>query len=355
MLLAIGLKRLGHDVTVVTFYPGGAFAEELHTACISHLSVEKAGRWDVLGFAVRLARAVSRLRPDYLHSYLPMPNVVSAVLWPFLRARRLVWGVRASDMKWSYYDSIHRIANRLELLLSRVPDLIIANSQAGAQHHVRIGFPADRVIVIPNGIDVDAFAPNASLREKTRRRLCYSDADLVVGCFARLDPMKGHEHLLQAFGRVASEYPAAHLLLVGDGSAAIAAAVDRTANALGLQARLRRLRSQREVAAHLNACDVFVSASLFGEGFSNAIAEAMACGVACVVTDVGDSARILGDAGVAVSADDLEAMAAAIGRLLSLPAEERGALGIRARQRVIENFSIAALVARTERALAALS
>ena len=102
-----------------------------------------------------------------------------------------------------------------------------------------------------------------------------------------------------------------------------------------------------------NALDVLVSASR-GEGFSNVIAEAMACGVACVVTDVGDSAWVVGDAGEVIRPGDPVALAEALERACTRTHVRTGA-DSRARRRVLENFSVAALVARTEAALAALT
>jgi glycosyltransferase involved in cell wall biosynthesis len=100
-----------------------------------------------------------------------------------------------------------------------------------------------------------------------------------------------------------------------------------------------------------SALDIATSTSAFGEGFSNTIAEAMACGVPCVVTDVGDSAQIVGDTGSVVAPADHSALAAAIQRLISLPPKERRALGEMCRARIMSEFGMDTLVQRTEHAL----
>jgi glycosyltransferase involved in cell wall biosynthesis len=352
--LACALRRAGHRISVVTFRPGGPFSERLQASGVELLSVGKAGRWDIARFGWRLARQLRALAPEYLLSYLTVPNVFSAALRPLLPGTRLVWGIRASSLELRHYGWGENVAKRLEVLLSRIPSLIVANSHAGADCHVRAGFPAERVTVIPNGIDVATFAPDPVARRKIRGALGYAPSDLVVGCFARLDPMKGHGTLLDAFARTAASFPEAHLLLAGDGSPVIASLIDGVVSSLRLQGRVRRLPSQSHIADYINACDVAVSASAFGEGFSNAIAEAMACGVPCVATNVGDAASIIGDFGSIVPPGDASGLADAIGGMLALAEERRRSLGLRGRQRIVDSFSVDVLVERTQEALAAL-
>jgi len=102
--------------------------------------------------------------------------------------------------------------------------------------------------------------------------------------------------------------------------------------------------------AVLSAFDIACSASAFGEGFSNAIAEAMACEIPCVGTNVGDTAALIGDTGAIVPPGDPDRLSSAIASLLVMSTEERADLGRRARERIIENFGIRALVRRTRTA-----
>jgi glycosyltransferase involved in cell wall biosynthesis len=108
---------------------------------------------------------------------------------------------------------------------------------------------------------------------------------------------------------------------------------------LGLRNDLPRLTA---------AFDIAVSSSSWGEAFPNVLGEAMACGVPCVVTDVGDSAYIVGDTGRVVPSGDMAGFAGAINDLLSMPEQPRLDLGVRARKRVAENFEIGQVVRRYE-------
>ncbi len=118
-----------------------------------------------------------------------------------------------------------------------------------------------------------------------------------------------------------------------------AAGVRHVTHLLGLRSDMPRL---------IAALDVLVSSSSYGEAFPNALGEAMACGVPCAVTDVGDSAYIVGDTGRIVTSGDMAGLALAIESLLLLTSDERLALGKRARTRVAEHFEIGQVVKRYE-------
>jgi hypothetical protein len=106
--LAKGLKRRGHDVHVVLFYPGGAFDGELTGAGVPVHFLGKRGRWDVIGFLVRLALLLRRLRPATIYSFLDLPNILTVLLHLFVRRPRLVWSIRAAGMEMQHYDWLSR-------------------------------------------------------------------------------------------------------------------------------------------------------------------------------------------------------------------------------------------------------
>ena len=125
----------------------------------------------------------------------------------------------------------------------------------------------------------------------------------------------------------------------------------RRAAELGLGARLIAGGARQDPEAAYNGFDLATLTSSHREGFRNAIGEAMACGVPCVATDVGDSALIVGDTGLTVAPRDPAALADGWRRLLELPDEARADMGLRARQRICERFSVEALCENVDRAL----
>lgn len=346
--LAKGLRERGHEIVVVTFYPGGELKEDLLTAQVTVRDLGKRGRWDLLMPMLRLVGLIRETRPDILHSYLTTANLLTLVPKISCPKMTIAWGVRASSMDWSRYDRFTRMTFHLECLLSRFADHIIVNSQAGWDYHVSCGFPAGKLTLIRNGIDTDYFKPDAEACRRVRSEWGVTDDERLVGLVGRLDPMKDHPTFLKAAAVVAKEHKEVRFACVGDGPSDYRRRLHAMAVELGIGDRVIWGDARRDMPAVYNAFDIAVSSS-YGEGCSNMIAEAMACGVPCVVTDVGDSASIVGEGGRVVSPCSPDALATIIGSVLS-----EGIDKDLIRERILKFFGVAKFVLRTEEVLAQL-
>lgn len=300
VVLAHSLREAGHEVVIGLFYPGGPFADELLATGIRMVSPVKRGRWDWFGFWWRLRRIVRIEKPDCIYTFMEVPNLVGAVLKLSGVGGLLLWGVRSSNMAWKDYNWLAGSAYRFTRLMSRVPDVIICNSRAGMDFYAEEGFPAQRMRVIPNGIDTSRFRWDPELRKSQRAQWNLRDDVLAVGIVGRVDPMKDHDTFVEAAAAVADAMSDVVFICVGDGSPTQKSALAAKAEQYGLGARMRWLPSVSDVAPIYNGLDVLVSSSAYGEGFSNVVAEAMACGVKCVVTDVGDNRLLVADHGKVV-------------------------------------------------------
>lgn len=348
--LAKALTERGHDIHVVLFYVGGAFDSELVAAGVPVHFVGKRGRWDAIGFLVRLALILRRLRPVTIYSFLDLPNILSALLRPAMGRPRLIWSIRAAGMEMRHYDWLNRLIPRLEASLSRAADVIVANSHAGSAWAVGRGFPLARMAVVENGIDTVRFHPDPKGRTEVRNEWKVNASQRLIGLVARLDAMKDHRNFLQACALLAARQDDLRFVCVGSGSLSYRAELEALAERLGIADRLIWAGARQDMPAIYCALDIACSSSAFGEGFSNAVGEAMACGVSCVVTDVGDSARIVGEVGEVAPPRDSEALADAIERMLDR-IEENADIGRQARARIIDEFSVERMVLRTEQVL----
>ncbi len=338
--LARGLHGSQFDVTVVTFY-GGPLAADLEAAGVPHHSVGKRQRWDLFGFFWRLARLLRRLRPGFVHGYLAESNLMALLLKPFCGWPRVIWGVRDSESDAHQWGVLGKASFKLNCLLSRFADRIIANSAAGRRWYRERGFPLedDRFVVVPNGIDIGRFQPRPEL----------APSDPVLGIIGRLNPMKDHPTFLRAVALVTQEHPEARFEIIGDGPPSYLA--DLQIRAHNLPVTFHSAQSDLEnVYPRLSA---LVSSSAYGEGFSNVLGEAMACGVPCIATDVGDANVVLGDTGFLCPPRDAAALASAMKRFLALSAGERAALSRKARQRIEQNFTIPQMINRTAKVVQA--
>jgi glycosyltransferase involved in cell wall biosynthesis len=351
MVLANGLATRGHSVSVVTLYGGGALATEFERAGIPVRAIGKQHRWDAVALLRRLLPVIREHRADVVHGYLDAGNILAALVKPLAGGARIVWGVRTSHMDYDRYGWFPRFTATAQIALARFADLVIANSLAGREHAVRAGFPAAKLRVIPNGIDTDHFRPDADAGRALRARWGIAPDDALIGLVARLDPMKGHGTFLGAAAILAQRIPHARFVCVGGGTPEVNARLRRIAEELGIGDRVLWTGERTDVVAAYNALDVHVCAS-DGEGFPNVIAEAMACGTACVSTDAGDAGAILADTGIVVRPADPDALASAIETMLPRAANDDE--HIRRRKRIVDSFAVPRLVEATEEALSRL-
>lgn len=345
--LAAGLRRRGHEVGIVTFYDANPLASTLDGTGVEIHVLGKRGRWDLAGFLVRLVRFIRAWRPDVIHPYVSAQNLVVTFIKPLLPAP-IVWGVRSGEGDLSRYDRVTRWVYANEGRFARFADAVIANSESGRRHAIAIGYPPKKITVIPNGIDAAKFRPDAHKRAEVRAEWHVPESAKLIGVVARYDAMKDHETFLRAAAIVAAQSKDdVRFALVGTGEQPVLAAL---AGELGIADRVRMVPIGGDVVAMENALDVAVSSSYMFEGFSNAVAEAMACGTPAVVTDVGDSRRIVGDDRFVVPPRNPQLLAEAILRMLAALPEKRQQV----RARIETEFGVDRMVERTEHVLLGL-
>jgi glycosyltransferase involved in cell wall biosynthesis len=328
--LAAGLRARGLTQHVVSLSALDAFAGDLRVAGVDVTVLNAQSPLSLVGAMATLLRSVQHLRPRILQGWMYNGNIAATLahyLCPGRRERRLFWNLRASNMDEARYGRIVR----LSALLSRLPDLVIANSQAGAAFHLARGLRPQRLEVVDNGIDTRRFRPDPALRKRVRAELAIADDALVVIHVARVDPMKDHDNFLAAMAQL----PSVAGIMVGDGTQALSA-----------PSNVRALGLRRDTERFYAAADAVASSSAFGEGFSNVIAEGMSTGLVPVATDVGDARRIVGETGFIVPPRDPQALARAIGEAASLPRTEFAQRAASARARILANFSLDTAIER---------
>ena len=295
----------------------------------------------------RLRGFFQQEQPDLVQAWMYHGNLAASVGALVARFRGpVLWNIRHSVHDMRYEKRSSRAVIRSNALLSRRPRAIIYNARRTMAQHEALGFAGDRSVFIPNGFDGTVFRPRHEEREKLRAELGVPLTAPLVGMFARYHPMKDPETLFRAFAKVRSRLPDARLVLAGRYSAEEERWASGVVHDLGLQASVRLIGRRADVPRLLSAFDVVASSSAWGEGFPNAIGEAMASGVPCVATDVGDSGAVMSRYGKLVPPRDANALAAALIEVLSLTREERQQLGQDARDHIMSNYELAAITDR---------
>lgn len=298
--------------------------------------------------AMRALRSrVRAVNPDLLIGWMYHGNLAAQVARALAQRRApVVWNIRATAD--APLGGRSDWARRLGSWLSRAPASITYNAVTARARHAALGFSDLRATVIPNGVDVDRFRPSPEARSTLRQRLALPPEAAIVGRVARYHPMKGFGDAVRAVAHVRAGAPQARFVFAGTGVDNANAELVAMIRAAGCDGQVQLLGEVPDVAQLVAGFDVAISTSVSTEGFPNVVAEAMACGVPCVVTDVGDSARVVGETGLVVRPGDAAALARAVLDLLAAPAEVRR-LGAAARERIVAEFGLAAARAQFAR------
>ncbi len=335
-------RRAGANDRVVSMIAGGDLRGQFEQAGVPvHDLGMKRGR-PSLPALLRLRALLRRFKPQMVQSWMYHADLMALIALRFSgrwEETPLIWGIRCSDMNLKDYGRALKWTVRLCARFSHLPDMVVANSEAGLQAHHDLGYRPFRSRVIDNGIDTERYHPDRELRAEVRAELGIDPNVPLVAQVARVDPMKDHQTLLRAMEKI----PDVALLLIGLGTEKF----DGRANCYGLGRR-------GDVARLLPACDLIVSSSAYGEGFSNALAEGMAAGLPAIATDVGDAARIVSDSGRIVPPRDTDALAAAIHELAFEPLTFRAARKLHARTLIEKRYSVAENLKNYERVYAYL-
>jgi glycosyltransferase involved in cell wall biosynthesis len=299
--------------------------------------------------AWRLGRIVRATAPDLLQGWMYHGNLAATIgSWALAQRAPVLWNIRHSVHDLALEKPLTRLILRLSARLSHRPQAIIYNSRVSAAQHVRLGFDASRAVVIPNGFDGTVFRPRPDARARLRAQLGIDPTQTVIGLVARDHPMKDPGNLVRAAALLRARGQAVHLVIVGSGLDQTHPELSTLVGGCGLEAHVSLLGERTDIPDLVAGFDIATLCSAWGEGFPNVLGEAMASGVPCVATDVGDCSWVIGPHGAIVPPCHSEALANALGRLLDLGPDARQQLGLAGRARVLQHFSIQEVVGQYE-------
>lgn len=304
----------------------------------------RAGRPTLSGL-IKLCRVVREIQCEVIQGWMYHGNLAATLARKSVPGRPvLAWNIRHSLYDLSSEKPMTRQVIRANRFLSAAPDALLYNSRLSRKQHEAFGFVSRKAQVIPNGIDVQKFFFSCASRQRVRSQLGIPADAPVVGHVARLHPMKDHPVFLLAAADLAHRYQETHFLLCGREVSLENKTLERLIPAR-FRHRFHLLGERSDVSELLSAMDIFCLSS-WSEAFPNVIGEAMATGLPCVSTDVGDSAIVIGDTGVVVPPHDEDQLATGIEALLTMPLKERRMLGASARARIEADYDLEAIVER---------
>ncbi|MEY4519851.1 MAG: hypothetical protein RLZZ499_2451 [Cyanobacteriota bacterium] len=351
MLLSLlsSINRDRFEPTVISLLDKGIYGEKIEQLEIPVYCVKMLAGKPTINSARRMTELIKQVKPDLIQGWMYHANLAAQFFNFFVN--------RQTPVLWSIHHSLHAISSEKPLTQgiirfgswsSKYVDQVAFVSEKSQAQHQQIGYFKANSCVIPNGFDTSKFKPSAEIRQKFRQELNIADHAFLIGSVARYHAMKDHANFLRAAHLLLAEYPETKFVMVGtnvdDQNQALTSLIDT----LGIGDSVYLLGQRSDIPQITPALDILTSSSAYGEAFPLVIGEAMSCEVPCVVTDIGDSAWIVGDTGKVVPPKNPTALAQAWQDVMTVDTHVKANLGKLARQRIINKFSLISIVEQYE-------
>lgn len=341
------LKRLiqhqaemsGYHHSVISLTDMGVLGPQLEAMGVE---VKIVGMKGIRSLPIALWKLIKFIRhksPDITQTWMYHADLFGGIAARIAGVDNVIWGVRTTDLERGG-KRVTRIIRRIcASLSSYVPTKIVCAAEASRKAHVSVGYDARKMIVIPNGFDLLRLSATEEQRLHIRAACSFTDDELVIGSLGRYNAVKDQANFIGATSLLAGRYPHVRFLMIGRGLDASNESLDHLILQTGFRDRYVLLGERQDVPACLKAMDIFCLHSRT-EGFPNVLGEAMALGLPCVSTDVGDAHILLGELGKLVPPQDPLALSLALEEMINLTAIERSHQGLQARSRIEAEYSM---------------
>ena len=292
------------------------------------------------GAFIRLIKVIKKYNPDIVQTWMYHANLIGGLAARLSGNRNVLWGIRTTDAIGVRSSKASKFIRRLNAWASHwLPSKIICVAKAARESHIKAGYSSLKMLVIPNGFDIERLRIDPTMRENYRISNGVENSDLVLGSLGRFHAEKDHHTFIRACDILLREYKQLRILLVGRDLDKNNAQLLEWINATGSADRFILMGEAADVVPCLSAMDIFCLHSR-NEGFPNVLGEAMAMGLPCVATNVGDSSVLMGESGFLVDKEDSEALANSIMGMIEIGKSNRLELGKKGTSRIKSEYSI---------------
>jgi glycosyltransferase involved in cell wall biosynthesis len=346
----------GYKHCVISLQTKATVGAQLESMGVEVVALGMRGPLSAPAAIVRLVREIRRLKPDLVQTWMYHADLIGGLAARMAGVRDVIWGVRATYLPHGHGTSPATTAIRTACaaLSKHVPKLIVYVAESARLAHEGLGYDPRKSRVISNGYEMPPPPAGKQAQSAIRKRFGLPEEALLIGSAGRYNAVKDYPTFLAAAEKVAASRPEVQFVLAGRGLGPDNAELASSIREKGLAHRFHLLGEQQGLTDFLAAVDIFCLHSIT-EGFPNVVAEAMAMGVPCAVTDVGAAAVIVGDTGPIVPRERPDLLAQALEQLAAEGEDRRRERGQRARERIAANFSIEAIAANYEALYASLA
>ncbi len=335
--------QLGQIHEVVSLTKGGAIADELKRKGVNVVVIPADSLLGIILLVPRLIVYFRRASPDVVQTWMYHADFFGGIAAKIAGVKSIFWGVRTTDPEFGSSKItliLRRICSRLSY---HIPNKIICVAFAAKEAHINVGYDPNKMVVINNGMHVLDLEESKEKISNLRSVLGIPSDALVVGSIARFNKAKNHAHFIKSMKVVMEAYSDVYALMIGRDVDRDNPGIKELILESAFSDRFIVLGERDDISNLIKVMDVFCMHSLT-EGFPNVVAEAMALGRPCVVTDVGDAAHLVSDTGLVVPVNDSQSLANALKSLIYSGPEERNKMGQEAHLRMLQHFSVEKMV-----------
>ncbi len=341
------LKRLlvasqaddNYQHSVISLTGVGVVGLQLRTRGIHVTAMNMSSFLDAPRIFFQLMQRIKTINPDIVQTWMYHADLIGGVAARTAGYKNIIWGIRTTDVQAGGTRTTTMVRKLCAYVSHRVPDTIVCAAEASRKAHCLVGYDPSRMVVISNGFDLKRLVASGADRDALRASCGFTSAMKIIGTLGRFNPAKDHENFVRAAGLIANKYIDVQFLMVGRGLDANNNQLLKWIEKTGHPTSFVLLGERSDVPACLAAMDIFCLSSRT-EGFPNVVGEAMAMGLPCVATDVGDAAMLVADTGIIVPKENADAFAHALETLLNMNRNAFQQLAEKAKKRIYTEFTI---------------
>lgn len=295
---------------------------------------------------LKLYKILKKNNPDIVQTWMYHADLMGGIVAKAAGIKNIFWNLRHSNFDHNHTKSSTIKIAKINARISKIiPNKIISCAEAAVSAHTELGYDKNKIVVIGNGYDLETFKIDDNARKIVRKELNIGKKP-ILGMVGRYDPQKNHKGLIDALDIVKKEGYTFDLVLVGRDLNKNNTVLLKHIMDANLSDNIHLLDQRNDISSIMNALDLHILSSSYGEGFPNVIAEAMACGTPCIATDIGDSKVIINKYGKIVRPNNYYDLSQAIIDSLSLMCDEKKwqELRLANHQYIVQNFSIESMV-----------
>jgi glycosyltransferase involved in cell wall biosynthesis len=326
------------DFTIISFKKIGNVGEALKKNGINIISLELRNVFDIFFKLILLYKIIKKLKPDFVHTWMYHADFFGGIVSRLAGVKIVYWNIRNTELiKGTAFST--RIIGYINSLFSYIiPTKIILVSESSKKYHSKLLYSKNKMLVIPNGYDINKYKLDKAKRKNIRRELIISDESLIVGSIARFNEYKDHTSFINAGLKLLENNDKVYFVLIGRDVTLKNKKLSQLIENSKFRNNFYFLGEKNNIIDYYSAFDIFCLHSV-SEGFPNVLAEAMAFGLPCVSTDVGDSKILVSNTQLLVPPMDHIKLSHALKRICMMSENERKIIGQYNQKIISSNYS----------------